>query len=163
MEHPQAKKKTYFARLWVTMQKEVQETKRRYKGCGCCCLCSRLMLNELSTNNQVCNLFIVKSRLFPRSLRLLFFFLGMIVELAMCALFYDLSAEEEETHVFSAQHLISNFWIGLYTCLFSLPLLLSVGLCFRVKASFFRGIADLERIQEVLSLRKCANLRGVSL
>ena len=86
----------------------------------------------------------------PRTLRLLFFFLGLIVDLAICALFYDLSEDEEETSsVFSAETLSENFWVGLYTVLFSLPLMLCVSLCFSSKASLFKDMVGLKRGEEI--------------
>ena len=63
-------------------------------------------MNELVTNNQIYNMFAINSRLVPRTLRLLFFFLGIIVELAICAFFYDLSSEEEaESSAFALETL----------------------------------------------------------
>ena len=38
-------------------------------------------------------MFAVNSRLVPRTLRLMFFCLGLIVDLAICAFFYDLSED----------------------------------------------------------------------
>ena len=60
----------------------------------------------------------------------MFFYLGIHLELAVCALFYDLEGEENSS---LEQDLASNFWVGLLSVLLAFPFLLAVSLCFRMK------------------------------
>lgn len=59
---------------------------------------------DLSNNNQICNLFGKTSPLRGRVVRLSFFYLGLLAEISIAALFYDLSGSTSDS---------SSFWEGL--------------------------------------------------
>ena len=71
------------------------------------------MAYDLKSYNQLYQIIRIS-----RSVRLLFFFLGIHLELALCALFYDLDGTESEADC-STEALISNFWIGVISVLLS--------------------------------------------
>ena len=58
-------------------------------------------------------------------MRLSFLFLGILIEVSMVALFYNLSGDEEESPPFLWEGLVEGIWVGVYSTLFStLPMLL---------------------------------------
>lgn len=62
----------------------------------------------------------------PRSLRLAVLYLGVLLEIAVCAFFFDLNEEPQSSSFLDK--LIENFWVSLYSVLLTAPLLLLVGL-----------------------------------
>lgn len=68
----------------------VQESKRK---CPCCPFCSLFFLfmkSDFTSHNQIYQLLYNESLETNRSLRLLFFFLPLYIEIALCAFFFDL-------------------------------------------------------------------------
>lgn len=86
-----------------------------------CCL--RFMGNvkrEISSNNLPINFITTTSVFSPRIVRLCLFTLGILLEVAVCAFFFDLSGTQDE------ESMTDNFWIGLYSATFvALPMLLA--------------------------------------
>ncbi len=66
------------------------------------------------------------SPLRSRIIRLSFFWLGLLIEVSMVALFFNLNPEEEEDDVpLFWEGLVANFFVALYSTLFTiLPMLL---------------------------------------
>lgn len=95
---------------------------------SCCCLFQRLARNELATNNQTYNLFATSSPLSRRNTRLMFCYLGILVEFSLCALFFNLSPQAANSPD-AVDELITNVWVGLFSTLFTVIPLVILG-CF---------------------------------
>lgn len=103
----------------------------------------------MSSHNQIYQLFFGQSLFLSRSLRLLFLFLGLHLEFALCAFFFDLKEEEgasEEQSLFSYSSLVSNFWVGLYSILLTTPLMLLVSVCFRMNSKHTQTLASINSV-----------------
>ncbi len=75
---------------------------------------------EISSNNLPINFITTTSAFSPRIMRLCLFSLGILLEVAVCAFFFDLSGDEE------SESMTDNFWIGLYSATFvAVPMLLA--------------------------------------
>lgn len=75
---------------------------------------------EISSHNLPINFITTTSAFSPRIMRLCLFTLGILLEVAVCAFFFDLSGEEEE------ENMTDNFWIGLYSATFvAIPMVLA--------------------------------------
>lgn len=87
---------------------------------------------ELSSNNQIYNLVAVVSPFSPRFLRLTLLYFGILLELSLAALFYNLTPDSDATESpFFWDGFIEDFWVAIYTVIFALPLLLLVAICLR--------------------------------
>ncbi len=125
------------------MDKTYQQSK---DSCLCCCLlCCRLTSRELTAYNQIYALLCISSVLTPRVSRLALLYLGVLVEFAICAFFFDLdeaSAELAPSSPFTLAHLQDNFWVGLYAvALAFLPLSL-LTLFFRTPRAWKRSLRE---------------------
>ena len=103
------------------------------EGKSCCCvvLFFRFLHFELISNNQIYLLCCFPTLLIPRSLRLSFFFLGILLEICLNALFHNLEEESDSNEgLFVYESMVENFWVGLYSVLISLVIMsiLSLGL-----------------------------------
>ncbi len=107
-------------------------TASRRNGCFCCpVFFLHLTTSELLSHSQIIRLLCVTSALTSRSFRLGFFFLGVLLQFAICAFLYDLredTAYDQSSSVYSD----SVFRDGVFSTLLSLPMLASIGLCFRL-------------------------------
>lgn len=59
----------------------------------CCCAFGKLAKQELATSNQPYTVVAKASPLTSRASRLALFYLGLLLEFALCALFYNLSSD----------------------------------------------------------------------
>ena len=121
----------FYDRIRERLLIELDKSKRE-KGCYfCCCLCCRLMNRELTSNNQIYNFITVSSLLTFRVLRLMLLFLAIILEFSFCALFFDLNSSDESDPSFFWDGFLSDFWVAVYTSLFTLLPMLLLALSFR--------------------------------
>ena len=81
------------------------------------------------------------SALYSRSVRLSVLLLGILTDIAMCALFFELSPPEEEQSFYFWDELQENVWVGLYSALFSIPPLLAVVFAFKVPSAALKAFA----------------------
>ena len=82
-------------RARARVRRDVAEVSER-KCCVCCCLAKR----ELQHNNQVFSLCFRASPLYPRCLRYSLLLLAIFSDIAICALFFSLEEQEEESLLF---------------------------------------------------------------
>ena len=66
----------------------------------------------------------------PCSLRLAFFFLTLLLEFVLNALFYNLYPPEDEDTPLFWDGIIENFWVSFYSFLFAMSPLLLLGCVF---------------------------------
>ena len=55
--------------------------------------------------------------------------MGLLLEFCLCALFYNLDPSEDEPPLFW-EGVMQNFWVGVYSVVFSAAPLLLLGLCY---------------------------------
>ena len=115
-------------RILHKMEVSVREEKE-----GCCggCLCCRSVKHELSSNNLLVNLFIKTSPLYSRCERLCVLYFGILLDISICALFFNLDPEEREDFRFW-ENLSENFWVGFYSVIISIPFLVVLSLGFHL-------------------------------
>ena len=89
------------------------------------------MNRELTSNNKIYNLIVLDSLHYPRILRLVHLFLGIILEFSFCAFFFDLNPSDESDSPFFWEGFYTDFWVATFTSFFTLPLMLIVPLLFR--------------------------------
>lgn len=98
----------------------------RLKQSRCHKFCS-LFRYEFASNNLPYGLFVKTSPFNPRSFRLAVLYFGVLLELVVCAFFFDLNEEPDESSSL-LDNLIENFWVSVYLVLLSAVFLLLVGL-----------------------------------
>lgn len=82
----------------------------------CCRRFSGLAREELEENNLVYGLLYKTSALRPRTFRIAFFFLVLLLEFTFCAFFYNRDPDEEEGPLFW-DGIAENFWVAVYTAI----------------------------------------------
>ena len=108
---------------------------------------SKVALTELQENNLPYNLAATTSTLSPRAIRLTLLYLAVIIEVAICALFFSLAEEEEDgPEPPFWQQVIENFWVAVYTVCFAMPLLLLVGCLLGFSSRVRRSLRDAANI-----------------
>ena len=112
-----------------------------------CCVFTRLTLSELETNNQLYNLIAKTSPLNKRGVRLSVCYLALLLELSLCALFFNLAPGDDEPPFL--ERLIENFWIALYSVVFALFPLLLLGLLFSVPKKWLAELQSADQLPEV--------------
>lgn len=95
----------------------------------CCCVFQKLMRHELSTNNQIYNLLTKTSPLNRRAVRLTLCYFALVVELATCAFFFNLSPNSPNVPLFW-DRMSENFWVAVYSTLFLMLPLLAISCLF---------------------------------
>ena len=136
---------------------------------NCCCSFCKLFKNELQANNQICNFFRGASILVPRSLLLAFFFLSLLLEFFLNALFYNLDPTAEETPLFWGG-IIENIWVSFYSFLMAMAPLLFLGCVFtassKMKGQLMKAKDPISLKQEYRSMKKrirCKTVGGLVL
>ena len=117
-----------------------RQSKQQSRRCWCCRLFWLFLLDDFSSHNQIYKILFAHSLFVSRTLRLLFLFLALHIELALCAFFYDLEGEHHSTLSYTS--LVQTLWVGFYSALLTVPLMMSVSLCFRVKKKHERRLAS---------------------
>ncbi len=112
----------------------------------CCCAFWRLFCEELATNNLVFNLVATTSPLNRRSFRLQLFFLTLLLEFSLCALFYNLYPSEDDDAPLFWEGIAENFWVALFTALFAIVPLFLLALLYRTPA---RWISRLKKAEDL--------------
>ena len=77
------------------------------------------------------------SPLYSRCIRLSVVFFGVLTNIALCALFFNLEPIEDTFKFW--EKLDENFWVGLYSVLLSLPFSVLLVLSFRIPSSVVRS------------------------
>ena len=118
---------------------------------------------EIGEKNMVLSLCGKTSPLYSRCVRLSVLLLGVLTDVAMCALFFNLEPIEDSFQFWES--LVENVWVGLYSVLLSVPPMVVVVLAFRIPSSVTRSfeestsLAQLEseykRHSSRLSCHKC--------
>ena len=93
----------------------------------------------------------------PRSLRLAFFFLTLLLEFFLNALFYNLNPTEEEMPLFWGG-IVENVWVSFYSFLFAMGPLLFLGCVFtassKMKEQLMKAKDPISLKQEYRSMKK---------
>ena len=100
----------------------------------------KLFQNELSSNNQVYNLVTHTSLLNTRPVRLSLFYLAILLEFSLNALFYNLSPSEGDDVPLFWEGVIENFWVAFYSAVFAMIPLLLIGLVLSVPSKWVRQL-----------------------
>ena len=97
-------------------------------------LCVCLACREIVDNNLIFGLWCRTSALYGRCVRLSILYLGILTNVTICALFFEISPPpgQEADSVFFWESLAENIWVSFYSVLFSLPPLLIVIWAFKV-------------------------------
>ena len=77
------------------------------------------------------------SPLYPRCVRLSILLVGLLTDLVICALFFNLEGDEEESFYFW-DSLMENIWVAIYSVLFSIPPSLLIVFAFTLPGSLTR-------------------------
>lgn len=102
---------------------------------------------ELKENNMPYNLVTTTSTLSPRAVRLTLFYLGIMVDVALCALFFNLEEEEDDPPFWDG--IIQNFWVALYTILIAMPPLVLVGCLLGFGGKTKKMLQDANNVNEL--------------
>ena len=94
-------------------------------------MCCGLAKHDILKNNAILNLVCKASP--GRVARLSILFLGFLFDFALSALFHD-NDDSGDSEFFSAENLIANFWIGLYSVLFASIPIAVLGCLFSIKS-----------------------------
>ncbi len=97
------------------------------------------------------NLAATTSSLSPRAVRLTLFYLGIMLDMAICALFFNLSDEEEEDSSFW-DNVIANFWVALYTVIIAMPPMCIVGCFLGFSGKTRKKLKDASNINELTTI-----------
>ena len=92
--------------------------------------------DELATNNQLYNLLFRTSFLMSRSIRLAHFYLAIVLDFALNALFFNLYPAQAS----ALQNIFDNFWASIYSALFALFPLFIIGAIFTIPAKYIRKL-----------------------
>ena len=111
----------------------------------------KLFKDELATNNQLYNTLSHTSLLNKRPVRLSIFYMAVILEFALNALFYNLGPSEEDQPLFW-DGLIENFWVALYSSLFAMIPLLFIGVLFSVPEKWVRVLKKAKSVDKIIML-----------
>ena len=88
--------------------------------------------------------------------------MGILLEFSFCALFFNLNPEEEEDLPFFWEGFIADFWVAVYTVLFSIPPLLLLALCFRPPAKLKAKADEATSVDEFAAILKEAKSKSRS-
>ena len=78
--------------------------------------------------------------LYSRCTRLSVLLLGVLTDITMCALFFNLEPIEDSFQFWDS--LVENVWVGVYSVLLSLPFILIVVLSFRIPSFILRSFQE---------------------
>lgn len=96
----------------------------------CCVFFLRVISFDLSRNNILYSLLTSHSVFTPKVLRLSMLYLHFLLELALCALFFDMENPDGDLSL-SAADFLESFWVGIYSILLSLVPMFLLGLTMR--------------------------------
>ena len=102
---------------------------------------------EVKDKNMMVGLCSKTSPLYSRCVRLSVLFLGVLTDITMCALFFNLEPIENSFQFWDS--LVENVWVGVYSVLLSLPFILIVVLSFRVPSSVIRSFEETNSLKEL--------------
>ena len=121
-----------------------------------------MISTELKNNNQLYHLFCVDSVVTPRSLRLALLYLSILSEIAISALFHDLSPSDDSS-AFDSESLTENFWVGLYSVVITLILMSLIGLTLRFPPKWSQELVTFSTSKSMNSFRSFEKRLGVRL
>ena len=109
------------------------------------------LLRTGSTRHQQPDLFTGSSLLSPRLLRLSLFYVGLLFELVLCALFFNLNPsepEEEEPPLFW-EGFIADFWVAVFSTLLAIPPLLLISTCFCTPSGLKQKVKEATSLKQL--------------
>lgn len=86
------------------------------------------------------------SPLYSRCTRLALIQLAILCDISICALFFDLEPHEAESLLFW-ENIVENIWVGLYSALIAIPVMLIVALSFHIPPSYMRRLEGTRSIK----------------
>ncbi len=113
-----------------------------------CGIFGRLARAELAANNQFYNLVTRTSPLSGRPLRLTACYLALLLEFALCALFFSLGPPPASEPAFW-ERVGENFWVALYSTVFAMAPLLVLGFLFAVPRKWVAALQSARQPGEV--------------
>ena len=113
----------------------------------CCCVCCGMAKREVKEKNMMVGLCTKTSPLYSRCVRLSVVFLGVLTDITMCALFFNLEPIEDSFQFWS--NLAENVWVGLYSAILSLPFVLISVLSFHIPSSIIRSFQETTSLKQL--------------
>ena len=106
-----------------------------------------MVKREVKDKNMMVGLCSNTSPLYSRCVRLSVLLLGVLADITMCALFFNLEPIEDSFQFWDS--LVENVWVGVYSVLLSLPFILIVVLSFRIPSSILRQFEQTNSLKEL--------------
>ena len=112
---------------------------------------------EIQDKNMVLNLCSTTSPLYSRCTRLSVLLLGVLTEITMCALFFDLEPIEDSFQFWDSH--IENIWVVIYSVLLSLSFILILVLSFRIPSFVLRSFQEAASLTQLESVYRTHSKR----
>ena len=103
---------------------------------------------EVNDKNMMVGLCSKTNPLYSRCVRLSVLLLGVLTDIAMCALFFNMEPVEEVSFQFW-DGLVENVWVAIYSVLLSLPFILFVVLSYRIPSFILRSFRETTSVRQL--------------
>ena len=156
-----AKKRSKNAGVCVKAKERVQtqlkEKAAIYTHRCCCCVCCGMAKGEIKEKNMMVGLCSNTSPLYSRTVRLSVVLLGVLTDISICALFFNLEPIEDSFQFWDS--LVENLWVSVYSVLLSLPFALLAVISFRIPSSVITSFEETTSLKELKRVYRAKSSR----